>query len=230
MHEGHRRRLTLKVIDENALYEHELLEVLLFNACPRRDLNACAHSLLNEFGSIEGVLSAPVERLAAVEGVGVNMAEYLACLGKCLKRCNVCSVFACIRSTYDFKRVLAALEKFPYDRIAVYMLDKDGRARRNYIVRANGSERAAIKTDEVFGAMSLSKTYGVFAAYIHANGDCIPAEEDDALCRTLAGVCALCNVRFYDFCVVASDGRVFSYRVEDRMVDEQGLITGEKNG
>ncbi len=230
MHEGHRRRLTLKVLEENALYEHELLEVLLFNACPRRDLNACAHSLLNEFGSIEGVLSAPAERLAAVEGVGVNMAEYIACLGKCLKRCNDCSVFACIRSTYDFKKLLAATEAVPYDRIAVYMVDKDCRARRNYIVRANGAERAALGAGDVFGALSLSKTYGVFAAYIRANGDCIPVEEDDALCKALADVCMLCNVRFYDFCVVGSDGTVFSYRVEDRMVDEQGLITGERNG
>ena len=58
MHTGHRSRLTGKIKDGGVVYEHELLEYLLFNACPRRDLNATAHSLIEKFGSISGVLAA----------------------------------------------------------------------------------------------------------------------------------------------------------------------------
>ena len=70
MHEDHRKRLRAKLaLDENAINEYEALELLLFNALPRVNTNGIAHRLINEFGSIEGVLSAPIESLKQIEGI-----------------------------------------------------------------------------------------------------------------------------------------------------------------
>ena len=71
MHEGHRKRMLERLAQggEN-LQEHELLEILLFNAIPRKNTNEIAHNLLNAFGNIDGVFGAEFSQLSEIEGVG----------------------------------------------------------------------------------------------------------------------------------------------------------------
>ena len=67
IHEGHRKRLRESYIKSNgsdALRDHQLLELLLFYAIPRRDVNPLAHRLVNRFGSLRGVLEASFSELA----------------------------------------------------------------------------------------------------------------------------------------------------------------------
>ena len=80
-HDGHRHRIIEK-LDSGNLCEHEILEILLFNAIPRRNTNELAHRLLAAFGSVRGIFSATVAQLKTVDGVGENVAAYLRCVGK----------------------------------------------------------------------------------------------------------------------------------------------------
>ena len=80
IHDGHRMRIIEK-IDKDVLKEHEYLEILLFNAIPRRNTNDISHKLLGKFGSIQNMFSATVEELQTVEGVGPSVAAYLKCIG-----------------------------------------------------------------------------------------------------------------------------------------------------
>ena len=77
MHEGHRRRMYEKLKNDDGLHDHELLEILLFNAYPRINTNPIAHELIKTFGSLSGVLAADVDRLKAVDGVGESVALYI---------------------------------------------------------------------------------------------------------------------------------------------------------
>ena len=76
MHEGHRRRLLQKLKNGDNLFEHELLEILLFNAYPRKNVNPVAHALLSRFAGIGEILQASPDELTTVEGVGENVALY----------------------------------------------------------------------------------------------------------------------------------------------------------
>ncbi len=80
VHQGHRARQRKKLLENGprAFADHELLEMLLYYAIPRRDTNELAHRLLERFGSLQGVFSAPVEELSTVEGVGENAAVLLS--------------------------------------------------------------------------------------------------------------------------------------------------------
>ena len=82
VHEGHRQRKKEQFREHglDAFADHEALELLLYYAIPRQDTNPIAHRLLERFGSLEGVFSAPAYELQKVEGVGENAATLIRLL------------------------------------------------------------------------------------------------------------------------------------------------------
>ena len=80
MHEGHRQRMLQRLEDAEHLQDHELLEILLFNAIPRKNTNPLAHELLAEFVSLDGLMRASYEELLNVQGIGKETAAYLRCI------------------------------------------------------------------------------------------------------------------------------------------------------
>ena len=85
LHKGHRERLRQSYIENgpDGMHEHQLLELLLTYAIPRRDTNPIAHRLLDKsaFGSLWEVLSAGPKELMAVEGIGESAAVLLSLVG-----------------------------------------------------------------------------------------------------------------------------------------------------
>ena len=84
LHAGHRAKLKNKFREFGLepFEDHNVLEMILFYAIPRRDTNEIAHRLVDRFGSLSGVLEASVNDLIEVPGVGENAAllihSYLA--------------------------------------------------------------------------------------------------------------------------------------------------------
>lgn len=76
---GHRERLKARFRDQgaDALADYELLELLLFQAVPRRDTKPLAKALLARFGTFSDVLAAPEARLMEVSGIGASVAAHL---------------------------------------------------------------------------------------------------------------------------------------------------------
>lgn len=73
---GHRDRLRTRYRDggDAALADYELLELLLFRLIPRRDTKPIAKALIARFGTLGGVLGAPLPLLQEVKGVGEAVA------------------------------------------------------------------------------------------------------------------------------------------------------------
>ena len=73
-HDGHRDRMRKKYMEYGAeIFEpHEMLEMLLYYAIPRKDTNKTAHELINTFGSVSGVLDAPPHLLKNI-GLSSNV-------------------------------------------------------------------------------------------------------------------------------------------------------------
>ncbi len=78
-HDGHRDRLRKKFLinDVDSFEDHEILELLLFYAIPRKNTNETAHNLLENFGSISAIFDAPISRLKKIKGMGENSAIFI---------------------------------------------------------------------------------------------------------------------------------------------------------
>ncbi len=81
MHEGHREKMRDRFIQDKGFEnfeDHQILELLLYYANARSDTNPLAHELLDQFGSLKGVLEARPEQLMQVKGVGKQAATLIS--------------------------------------------------------------------------------------------------------------------------------------------------------
>lgn len=92
LHAGHRGRMRRRFLAGglDGFSDHEVLELLLFYAVPRQDVNPMAHLLLNRFGSLPEVLSASEEELCTVRGVGPKIARFLTLIPDVLLQTEHC--------------------------------------------------------------------------------------------------------------------------------------------
>lgn len=76
---GHRERLKdrFREAGPESLPDYELLELILFQALPRRDTKPIAKALLTRFGSFKEVFAAPETLLREVDGVADSVVLHL---------------------------------------------------------------------------------------------------------------------------------------------------------
>ena len=74
---GHRKRLRDRFREggPKAVQEYELLEMVLFRPIPRRDVKQLAHKLIDRFGDLSAVLTAPRRVLTDIKGVPDNVVD-----------------------------------------------------------------------------------------------------------------------------------------------------------
>ena len=89
-HTGHRSRMRgrYKKAGMDAMADHEVLELLLYYAIPRRDTNKIAHGILSEFGSLHNVFEADAAEIQKRCGLSENTATLLSMVAPLTKRYN----------------------------------------------------------------------------------------------------------------------------------------------
>ncbi|MCD8371878.1 MAG: hypothetical protein LUD27_01085 [Clostridia bacterium] len=217
MHEGHRQRMYEKLKNGDNLYEHEVLEILLFNAYPRKNTNPIAHALLERFPSTAAVLGADVDELTAVEGVGEQTALYLKCVGECFKLFNKTDCFAIIRNRSDLiDFIKMRLGGHRVEVLELYAIDKNGKIVRIKTFTSNENNKVVAPPDEVMKFISLVKPYSLVIAHNHTCGSLKPSAADDNCTKQVQIVCSMNNVQLKDHIICADTG-VYSYYDSGRL-------------
>ena len=212
MHQGHRRRMYEKLKYGDKLYDHELLEILLFNAYPRINTNPIAHSLLNTFVNLSGVLNASVEELCTVDGVGENVALYLKCIGECTKYLRGNTDAAVLKNFEDFQAyAVTRMRGRTEEVLEFYCLEKNGKLKKTFTYSCNEKSKVEVDSDKIVKIISTVKPYGVFIAHNHLSGNSQPSLSDDRFTKQVQLICNMNNVNFYDHCIYAADNNLFSY-------------------
>lgn len=219
MHEGHRKRLCARLEDdETSIYDHEILEILLFNACPRVNTNPAAHALIERFGSLKEVLEASLDELKSVPGVGDQTARYLRVIGLCYKRMENSEDAAVLNCFADCKVFVSKrFRKKKEEFMEIYMMEKNGKVSGILSYTSSDRNMVSVSSDVLVAEIASAKPYGVIAAHNHLNGSSLPSSNDEAFTAQLQLICNMNNVQLLDHIVYASDEDIFSYNYSGRI-------------
>ena len=195
------------------LYDHELLEILLYSAIPRKNTNPIAHSLIGTFGSLAGVFAADIDELMSVEGVGESVATYLKCVGECMKRTSpVNAGFAILKAQKDIADfVTMRLRGRSAEIVEFYFLDKTGKVVSIHPFTCDDAHRVDIATKKIASLFAASRPYSVIIAHNHPRGEAAPSENDNLFTKEMQVICSLNDVNLQDHCIYGASGGIYSY-------------------
>ncbi|MBN2465965.1 DNA repair protein RadC [candidate division WOR-3 bacterium] len=217
-HAGHRARLRKRFVKNGfaGFSEHEIIELLLTLAIPRRDVKLQAKALLQKFGSLRGVLDAPMEEIVSVDGVGRVSAVALKVvkeavalyLQQSVERRGVRKDTERLAATWR-----ARIGSLPNEVFEVAYLDTSGCLLRDGIERLEEGvvDRAIVYPRRVAQAALKRGAKAIVLAHNHPSGDTQPSERDKDLTRALVLAGAAVDVDVLDHLIVSRDG-VFSFR------------------
>ena len=225
MHEDHRDRMRMRFENQgiDGFDGHQVLEMLLFYAIPRKNTNEIAHRLIDTFGSFAKVLDAPLSELEKVEGMGHRSALYLKFIRSCSGYYQVSAVSETkiLRSLEDCAAYLMAKLNGKRNE-EVYMLCLD--AKRGLINCTKLGEgdicSANVSTRKVINAALSSNAVAVVLAHNHPGGLALPSEEDIQMTRYLATALHHAGVYLLDH-IVATDFDYVSLRQSRIYVPEE---------
>ena len=208
-----------KLKNDDGLHDHEILEILLYNAFPRKNTNPVAHSLLQMFGSLSGVFAADVEQLMTVEGVGENVALYIKCVGECNKRTGTNSAgIAVLRNHAAFKEfTITRMRGRTVEVVELYFLDKNGKVKRICPFTDDEFNKVSVASDKISKLLAAEKPYGVVVAHNHLSKNPQPSMSDNRFTAELMLICSINNVVLFDHLIYATDKEVFSYYLTGRL-------------
>lgn len=219
-HAGHRARIMQK-LDSGVLQEHELLEILLFNALPRRNTNDLAHRLLNAFGSIPNLLAAPLDEIAKVEGVGPSIAAYLYIIGQyCYKYFHVDADAQEFPMEFDADEFVSYV-KMKYrnthrEVLDVYYLGEDGQLFEKKRFSQESFYDVKVEPKEFTASLMKYNPKGVILVHTHPFGVAKPSETDDLMTSKCQMLCSIHNIILCEHVIYAPNG-VFSYYHSGKM-------------
>ncbi len=222
IHDGHRQRLRERFLKEGLenFEQIQVLELLLFYCIPRQDTNPIAHALLNRFGSLSGVLEAPVAELKKVPGVGENAATYLSLILAASRYYRTCptekAVF--IQSVEDYGTLLSDCLQGRHNE-TVYLLCID--AKRKLLsceeVGEGSVNSAAVPIRRIVEMALANNASSVVLAHNHPSGFAVPSEEDIRTTYRLAAALQAVEITLVDHIVVAD--RDFVSMAQSRCYD-----------
>ena len=208
MHSGHRQRMREKMLAGEDFPPHELLEMLLGFAIPRKNTNDIAHRLLERFGSLEGVFGAPYGELIAVRGMGVRSAFLMRV---------IFLAYRYLEKEHSKERLcLDSLGKLgKYAEVlfggmkceAVYAVLLDSRLCLVDCIRLAGgsSTGAEVGLDSIVNCPSLGRSAAAVILHNHPEGDPTASEEDRDFVARAAELFAMKGVEVIEHLVVAGD-------------------------
>lgn len=208
---GHRGRLRAQYIQTGgkSFAAHNLLELLLFYAIPRRDTKNIAHALLKRFGDVSGVFNATVEELCQVKGISENSAVLIKLTAELGKRyCDNDMVDSVRFYTYDD---IGGFLQDQYinvtkERVIALYLDNVGRLIKLGMVCDGGVNSARFDVRKIVADAIAADAGAVVVAHNHPSGSHIPSSDDLDATKMMKKVIESAGIEFVEHYVVGSDG------------------------
>ena len=214
--EHHRQRLRERFVQGGveAIPDYELLELVLFRALPRCDVKPVANRLIEKFGDFSRVISAPIDQLQAVRGVGAAVATELKVIEAAahrLARARVINrpVLSSWDALLDYCRT--ALSHKDLEQFRILYLD-----RKNVLIADEAQAQGTVDHVPVYPREVVKRALELNASALilvhnHPSGDPTPSEDDRLMTRRIEEAAKALSITVHDHLVIGKAAE-FSFR------------------
>ncbi len=206
--EGHRKRLRERFRESglDGFHDHEVLELLLTFAIPRKDVKDLAKELLSRLGSLAAVFDAPLVRLQQVDGIGENAATLIAAIPRLFDRYQKVrwKKDEKVLTTDDAVRHLRPLLGTESSEVfCVLALNSQNVVMAVEPVQKGSINRTAVFPRLVVEAIVKHRATAVILAHNHPGGDPNPSAADRQLTRRLKKLLNDLDIHVHDHIIIA---------------------------
>ena len=198
----------------DALADHEMLEMILFLALPRRDTKPIARALMTRFGSFAAAIAAPLQDLRGTEGLGeAGVAALKAVQAAALRLVRAEVMNRPVLDNWDrlMDYLNAVLARERIEQFRVLFLDN-----RNRLVADEAQARGTVNHTPVYPrevvkrALELQAT-ALILVHNHPSGDPTPSSADLKMTQEVKRAAEALSLLLHDH-VVIGNGRWLSFR------------------
>ena len=212
-HAGHRDRLRdrFQGAGADALPDYELMELLLFRSIPRRDTKPIAKELIKRFGGFAEAISAPLNLLTEVPGVGEAVAADLKVVqaaaqrllrGKVMEK----PVLASWTAVIGYCRAAMAFEA--REQFRILFLDKRNKLIADEVQQKGTVDHTPVYVREIIKrALELSST-ALILVHNHPSGDPTPSRADIDMTRQIVDAAKGLGIAVHDHLIIGKEGHV----------------------
>jgi len=208
--EGHRHRLREKFIEGGLerFSDEEVVELLLALGTPRRDVKPQARQALKRFSNLSGVLSAPIEKLTQIKGIGQKNALYLNFVhqvaGRYLRdRARGKTFFGSSKAVFDY--LFHSMRDLKREVFKVIFLNRKNELISDQDVFFGSLTGSAIYPREVVTLALENRAAALVFVHNHPSGDPTPSSEDRKLTRDLVWASQLLMIQVLDHVIIGNN-------------------------
>lgn len=228
---GHRERLRQKFLDGGfeRFSDEEVVEFLLTLGTPRGDAKPSAREALEHFGSLSAVLSAPLEKLTEIKGVGPKNALYLKFVhqvaGRYLKdRAEGKPFFGSSKAVFDY--LFHSMRDLKREIFKVLFLNRKNELIYDQDMFYGSLTGSAVYPREIMTLALERRAAGLVFVHNHPSGDPSPSPEDKRLTRDLIWAARLLTIQVIDHIIIGFNSY---YSFSDQGVINQFINEYEQN-
>jgi DNA repair protein RadC len=210
-YKGHRDRLRQRFVTggEAALADYELLELLLFQAIPRKDVKPLAKALIAKFGSYANVLNAPLHQLSGFDGLSETSAiaiKSVQAAAHRLMKQDVMNkpVLNSWDKLMDYCKATMAYEQKEYFRIL--FLNKKNELILDEVQGSGTIDHTpAYPREVVKRALEVGAT-ALILLHNHPSGDLNPSEADIIMTESIVDAATPLGIVIHDHIIISRKG------------------------
>lgn len=207
VHEGHRERMRNKYVNKGieVFEQHEILEMLLFYAIPRKNTNDIAHRLLEACGSLSAVFDAPIDILMQ-QGLSYNAAVLLHMIPD-LSRAYQSDKFdneeKIITDENIGKKMVHLFAGKNEECVYAFFLDAKGKEKYSGIISKGDASSAPLFSKDIVSIAARCKAVTVIIAHNHPSGVAFPSRADLEATTDIADALDTIGIHLADHIIVA---------------------------
>ncbi|MDD2252107.1 MAG: DNA repair protein RadC [Dehalococcoidales bacterium] len=194
----------------SSLADHEIVELLLTLGFPRRDCKPQAHEAIRRFKNLKGVLEAPSEELARIEGLGERSTIALRLIRDVSQRLirdrtiDTGISYSSAEDVFDYLKISIASR--PREVFKVLYLNNRNQLIEEKTLFEGTVNRSAVYPREVMQDALREHASALIFAHNHPSGCLEPSPEDKNLTRTLVFAAIFMQLKVLDHLIITQDG------------------------